>query len=79
MTIVKDELCPVSNMIKEIKKIIPEAEIQSSLIAQVVINLPNENTDQYPDLFRMLEMNKESFGIKGIGVSCTTMEEVFLK
>lgn len=62
-----------------IKQIVPEAVIQSSLTAQIVINLPNENTDQFPDLFRMLESNREDFGIKGMGISCTTMEEVFLR
>lgn len=66
-------------MFSAIKDIIPEAEIQSSLTAQLVINLPNENTDQFPELFRMLEANKQEFCIKGMGVSCTTMEEVFLK
>jgi len=47
--------------------------------AQVVINLPNENTDQFPELFEILERNRETFSIKGMGISCTTMEEVFLK
>ncbi|XP_060852919.1 phospholipid-transporting ATPase ABCA3-like isoform X2 [Rhopalosiphum padi] len=79
LTIVKEEPCNESNIIEAIKKIIPEAEIQSSLTAQVVINLPNDNTDQFPDVFRMLEFNREKFSIKGMGISCTTMEEVFLK
>jgi len=49
------------------------------MTAQLVINLPNENVDRYPDLFRMLEMYRTEFGIKGMGLSCTTMEEVFLR
>lgn len=79
MTIVKDVACAEHTIFAAIKEIIPEAEIQSSLIAQLVINLPNENADQFPELFRMLEINKKEFCIKGMGVSCTTMEEVFLK
>lgn len=79
MTIVKEDSCSELKIITAIKEIIPEAEIQSSLAAQVVINLPDENTDQFPDLFRMLEMNRMEFCIKGMGVSCTTMEEVFLR
>lgn len=66
-------------MVSAIQEIIPEAKVQSSLTAQVVINLPNENTDLFPDLFKMLEINREEFCIKGIGISCTTMEEVFLR
>lgn len=79
MTIVKEESCIESILISAIKDIIPQAEVQSSLTAQVIVNLPNENTDQFPDLFRMLEMNRNEFNIKGMGISCTTMEEVFLK
>lgn len=79
LTIVKEEPCDESNIVESIKKIIPGAEIESSLTAQVVINLPNDNTDQFPDVFRMLEFNRERFSIKGMGISCTTMEEVFLK
>jgi ATP-binding cassette subfamily A (ABC1) protein 3 len=79
LTIVKEESFDESKIIEEIKNIIPEAEIQSSLAAQVVINLPNENIDQFPDVFRKLELNRENFSIKGMGISCTTMEEVFIK
>jgi len=79
LTIVKEEPCDESRIIEAIKQIIPGAEVQSSLTAQVVINLPNENTDQFPDVFRILEFNREKFSIKGMGISCTTMEEVFLK
>ncbi|XP_060873175.1 phospholipid-transporting ATPase ABCA3-like isoform X2 [Metopolophium dirhodum] len=79
LTIVKEEPCDESRIIEAIKQIIPGAEVQSSLTAQVVINLPNENTDQFPDVFRILELNREKFSIKGMGISCTTMEEVFLK
>ncbi|XP_050431314.1 phospholipid-transporting ATPase ABCA3-like isoform X2 [Adelges cooleyi] len=79
LTIIKNESCDVNEMTNSILKIVPEAELQSSLSAQVVYNLPSENTDQFPDLFRMLELRKEEFGITGMGVACTTMEEVFLR
>lgn len=79
LTIVKGESCDESKLMQQINAIIPEAKVQSSLTAQSVINLPNENIDQFPDLFRMLEINKIKFGIKGMGISCTTMEEVFLR
>ncbi|KAL5235297.1 hypothetical protein ACI65C_002707 [Semiaphis heraclei] len=79
LTIVKKEPCDESRIIEAIKEIIPGAEVQSSLTAQVVINLPSENTNQFPDVFRMLELYREKLSIKGMGISCTTMEEVFLK
>lgn len=66
-------------MLAEIKKIVPEAFLQRSLTAQIIINLPNKNTDNFPNLFSLLESNKTEFCIKSMGLSCTTMEEVFLR
>lgn len=79
LTIVKEDWCNELYLVAELKKLIPEAVIRSSLATQLVINLPNKNTDQFPELFRMLEMNRSKFNIKGIGVSCTTIEDVFLR
>ncbi|XP_050530373.1 phospholipid-transporting ATPase ABCA3-like isoform X2 [Daktulosphaira vitifoliae] len=79
LTIIKKESFDVIEMAKVIKDFVPEANLQSSLSAQVVFNLPNESSNQFPELFRMLELKKEEFGISGIGISCTTMEEVFLR
>lgn len=79
MTIIKEDSCSESKITTAIKKIIPEAEVQSSMTAQIIVNLPNENTDQFPDLFKMLELHRKEFCIKGMGISCTTMEEVFLR
>jgi len=66
-------------MIEEIKKIIPEAEVQITRSSQLVIHLPKNYTNELPTLFKMLETNRMEFGIKGMGISCTTMEEVFLR
>lgn len=79
MTIVKGKSCNEPQIVEEIRNIIPEANIQNSISAQMVILLPNENIDKFPELFKMLEMNSKKFCINGMGVSCTTMEEVFLK
>lgn len=79
MTIVKEDWCDAIVLEAEIKKIIPEAKVQSSLSAQIVINLPHESTNQFPDLFKELECKRTEFGVKGIGISCTTLEEVFLR
>jgi len=79
LTILKEESCNESKIITEIKTIVPEAEVKSSLSAQLVINLHHENTDQFSNVFKMLENNKTEFGINGMNISYTTMEEVFLR
>lgn len=79
MTIVNEKPCVKFEIMQEIKKIIPEAELRNSVPTQLIINLPNKITNEYSTLFEMLETNKTEFGIKGMSISCTTMEEVFLK
>lgn len=66
-------------MIAKIKNVLPDALVKESLNSQLLIHLPNENTDEFSNLFRMLENNKSEFCIEGIGISCTTMEDVFLR
>lgn len=79
MTIVNEKPCVKFEIIQKIKKIIPEAELRNSVPTQLIINLPNKITNEYSTIFEMLETNKTEFGIKGMSLSCTTMEEVFLK
>lgn len=79
MTVLKEDSCSEFKMIAAIKQIIPKHAVLSLLSGQVVINLPDEDTDKFPDLFKMLENNRQQFCIKGMGISCTTMDEVFLR
>jgi hypothetical protein len=41
--------------------------------------LPSEQTKLFPNLFEILERDKQMLGISSIGVSITTLEEVFLR
>lgn len=79
LTIIKEESIFDLEIIAEIKTILPEAVIRSLLTTQIVVHLPDENTDQLSDLFRMLEMNRTKFSLKGLSVACTTIEHVFLR
>lgn len=79
MTFVSENAHLGSKIIDTVRQIIPETEIQSSEFAQLCVNIPNKNTNKLIDLFKILETNKTELGIKGIGLSCTTIEEVFLK
>ncbi|CAB3377760.1 Hypothetical predicted protein [Cloeon dipterum] len=45
----------------------------------ITFTLPTNKVDKFPELFDVLERNKDALGIESIGVSVTTMEEVFLK
>ncbi|XP_065332523.1 phospholipid-transporting ATPase ABCA1-like [Cloeon dipterum] len=45
----------------------------------ITFTLPANKVDKFPELFDVLEKYKDELGIESIGVSVTTMEEVFLK
>lgn len=79
LTIIKEESCSEANILTKIKQILPKVEIRSSEAAQIVFNLHNENINQFSDLFKLLESNRKALCIKGMGISCTTMEDVFLR
>ena len=65
----------ITNMVTSI---IPEAIIQNESASQITYNLPTSKCNSFSNLFLQLE-TETNFGICGIGLSCTTMEDVFLK
>jgi ATP-binding cassette subfamily A (ABC1) protein 3 len=69
----------VARITNIIQQTVPEAEIKSELGTVLCYMLPSEQTKQFPDLFEILERDKQSLGISSIGVSITTLEEVFLR
>ncbi|XP_039276115.1 phospholipid-transporting ATPase ABCA1 [Nilaparvata lugens] len=64
---------------KSIKDIIPNSSLKTSQQGQLTYSLPIEQSKKFALLFESLEKNKTSFGITSIGISLTTMEEVFLR
>lgn len=45
----------------------------------IVIPTESCSTSVFPSMFQELQSNKQSLGIRTIGMSLTTMEEVFIK
>lgn len=52
---------------------------QSIVIPTVNITLPYTHLDKYPELLEDLENNSERIGIRSIGMTNASLEEVFLK
>lgn len=68
-----------SELMSTITNIFPNAEIERKSVNEIVCQLPFIDATKFPKLFQFLETRKQSLGIENIGVSCTTMEQVFLK
>ena len=69
-----------ANKINDIVKgIIPSATLNSDINAEISFILPTEEAGKFPKLFETLENIKEKLDIVNIGVSVTTIEDVFLR
>jgi len=53
--------------------------VANSLDSEVCYNLPDASVGKFPALFKTLEAKEQELGLDNFGVSCTTMEEVFLR
>jgi hypothetical protein len=60
---------------------IKEEPLDNTSHCEWSIVIPSESctTADFPEMFRKLQENKVSMGIKNIGLSLTTMDEVFVK
>ena len=54
------------------------ATLASDVGAELSFTLPFESTAKFPDLFKELDGKLDSLGFQSYGISCTTLEEVFL-
>ena len=79
LNILKLEGCIVQNVTTTVKQHVPDAEVKTEMASVLSYNLPSEQTSKFPLLFEALERNKELLSISSIGVSITTLEEVFLR
>ncbi|GLH06154.1 Multidrug resistance protein homolog 65 [Gryllus bimaculatus] len=62
-----------------IKAVIAEAELKTSVASLMTFSLPDEKRSLFPELFSLLQRERVPLGIESVGVSITTLEEVFLR
>lgn len=90
MNLLRSNNCDVEKVLKTVTQVLPEAVVEHSLQDEVdnpnsacagpiSFTLPANKVKQFPELFETLEKAKVDLGIASIGVSVTTMEEVFLR
>ena len=66
-------------IIKLVQKIIPDSKLSSNLNSEISFQLPTEESSKFPTLFGKIEKKKEALNILNVGISVTTVEEVFLR
>ena len=68
-----------NRIINMISDTIPNSKLSSNVNSELSFVLPTDMSAQFPDLFLKLDQEKDQLNILNIGISITTVEEVFLK
>lgn len=79
LTMTKEPQSMLEPITNTIKGSVAGAVLKSAHTSQLTYSVPQEAAAKMPGLFSTIEREKDKLGIKGVGISCTTMEEVFLK
>ena len=61
------------------KGIIPNSTLNTNINSEISFILPTQEAGKFPKLFETLEQLKDELDIVNIGVSVTTIEDVFLR
>lgn len=61
-----------------VKSHVPGAKVTSDVGAELAVMLPSEGSGKFAGLFKELDGKIQSAGFASYGISCTTLEEVFL-
>ena len=73
------EKCNVDAVSRLILQHVPDAKMESNISAELSYQLPSESSQHFPQLFTVLEQQRQQLGISSFGASITTMEEVFIR
>jgi ATP-binding cassette subfamily A (ABC1) protein 3 len=62
-----------------IEKIVPGSKQDTGIGSEISFLLPLQGTSHFPELLRQLDQHKAELGHESVGLSLTTLEEVFLR
>ena len=75
----KDPNTDPERIFQLVHKHIEHVKLESAISAECKILLPHDSSTKFPILFEDLEKNKNLLNIFSIGLSETSMEEVFMR
>jgi ATP-binding cassette subfamily A (ABC1) protein 3 len=62
-----------------VKNFIPNSKLNSNINSEISFILPSNDSDKFSQLFECLENEKDNLNIVNVGISVTTIEDVFLR
>nr|CAD7265343.1 unnamed protein product [Timema shepardi] len=78
LKLMRQETCDVARITRLIQETVPQSAPSSSVGSELCYTLPSDQARHFPALFDLLDRDKATLGVTGMGVSITTLEEVFL-
>ncbi len=79
LIISKDTYSDANQIFQLVRNHVEQAQLESAISAECKILLPHGSSTKFPELFEDLERNKDTLQIFSIGLSETSIEEVFMK
>ncbi|XP_075727970.1 phospholipid-transporting ATPase ABCA3-like isoform X4 [Rhipicephalus microplus] len=79
MRIAKGSSCSLNVVTEKVTSAIPAAQLTSDIGHEAMFNLGFPPASDVIPLLKNLEQSKESLGIASLGISVTTMEDVFIR
>jgi ATP-binding cassette subfamily A (ABC1) protein 3 len=66
-------------LVEALRQYVPNLDVMANSGGEVSVRLPMDAVPRFPALLSFLEENSQRLGIRGHGISVTTLEEIFLK
>ncbi|XP_076318610.1 phospholipid-transporting ATPase ABCA3-like [Tachypleus tridentatus] len=79
LRIAKGNSCDVYKVTEVVQKHVTDAYLEDDMNTELLYSLASNQTSSFSSLFHELEQSRDKLGITAIGVSVTTMEDVFMK
>lgn len=79
LTLVKSQSSSVLPITDTIKSHVAGAVLKTTHSSQLLYTVPQQEAGNLSSMFKTLENKKSELGITSVGITCTTMEDVFLR
>ena len=75
----QEDAYKAQKIISLVENAVPNSKLNSNISSEISFVLPSEQASKFPALFEKLESKSQKLDIINIGISITTVEEVFLR
>lgn len=67
------------DLLRMLQRVVPQAKLASSIAGEVIFNLPITSAPSFGQLFQLIKVHKDDYGLSSYGICITTLEQVFIQ